>query len=1485
MVDSRLAQANYYRQKIDEFKLKSIDERRDYLLRYWKMEDKIRPDKSFMLVGTYEKSEHYDIKGQEYGYFVNIRNPYGDILFYPFGLGPVKVWVRHKPVLSTKDFWLIRLDLDKGKMGEKNPFAVRLADTIFGQPNDDFKDKIEKEKYIRYIFEHTGYTEIDAENEANALSRLMGDLYTETERFVFELLQNADDMPNKSNRVHTTLRIINNQLLFMHNGKPFDKDDVKSISSIGNSNKKMDSEMIGYKGIGFKSVFSDSETVYINSGSFSFCFDKDSWYYRDVKDMDKVPWQIKPIWAERYRYPKEVQEDQLFFKSPVGIALTIPEDRIIDYSRLIPALLKEPRFVLFLRNVASVSYSENGANDILIKKTIDNETCRISVNDIESNCWLTSDFVLDVDDDTRELIQNDKLVPQKLKEVTKTKITFAAQVKEGSVVPVPKEQSILFAYLPTRVDTFEFPFLINADFLTAANREDIHYKNHWNIFLFNNIGEKIVDWAIKMAASTNGYLNLLPTKELNAAEQDSRFQLVTAFNDAYRKAINEKSFIKDTTGVLRKQEEILLDTTGLSDIIGGTTFLTLLESKKFLPDSNIDTSVLGRKLFDKIERIDVEAITQAIIKRVELISTWMASASDEKKKLFFDWILKNSDNCKAFIDKLPILRFDEEWKTVSDAITTDGYIITTSKIEPIKSILSTLGFHCSENSIDDHPLGSIASSQNEITIFERICKKDLTSLPFESRHCLFKQCKEFEGVGDERRKGMVLFKTVSGVYKPLNELTSYDDSLPTWLHPYMLSSAENLPDVSALAIPKDSIYSSIVCKNIEPICTQTSIKDVYTQYSSSWQQSLTRSLIGKIKPSDLIGVVNQSNDDTKVLFIKSISSVELSSDKEYAANDYEYQLISLALSVDSAIPLIKDRIKLDGLSLSNYTVKDSVTIKPTNNHTCVFSLSKIDPSFTQSTKVEQMIGRFDGINNIKKLFELKEKPITSVMMDHVINYKNRHPGLLNAEQFCFMMCYEKYYNRSYFHDNLRAYIKINDRTLFLEILQKCMDLSIPDILSPFICLSTVTYPYIKLSGTIFGADEYSLVSERTPDWIVEWADTDKKKTFLKDIGVKDKTCNEIVRRKAFTENSEEGNWDIKYTATAQTFLSWVIATFDLPINDAKKVERLKPLVQLIRKSDAIKYSLSGLATATEWTDEKYLEWKKNKGYCIYLFDGEMPRKGYYPDDTKALFTFSSGDYFFSPSKKILYLNHKKEVPVVLADVYSSYSRTSGFTRDDWNELFLVKRSDVQEISLQNEELKKQNAELERALEQYRALQLPPEEKEVLEKGDVDKLSQESINREVRLKVKPYLKAKGYDVTTWDPEYSLPDLVGVIKDPEGKPINVVIRSAKQKKIHLSASSFEVLMSNPNNLLIVENQSGLHCVTFTELFGNNSNVNLVFDARHTPREYFQALGILFKYVKNTEFVVWDPHYSAYDEIQGFGLDITNDGPVLIGKTEDI
>ncbi|MGL4499075.1 MAG: sacsin N-terminal ATP-binding-like domain-containing protein, partial [Planktothrix sp.] len=174
--------------------------------------------------------------------------------------------------------------------------------------------------FIQNIFDTTGMSSRDAENLANSLTRLTGDLYTETERFIFELLQNADDLPTISGQVNVKFVILKNYLLVLHNGKPFDDKNVDAICSISKSTKSQDLEQTGYKGIGFKSVFSDSECVYINSGDFSFKFDRNSTKHQKP---DQTPWQIKPIWVERDEYPDEIRVYSDFFESSVATALKV----------------------------------------------------------------------------------------------------------------------------------------------------------------------------------------------------------------------------------------------------------------------------------------------------------------------------------------------------------------------------------------------------------------------------------------------------------------------------------------------------------------------------------------------------------------------------------------------------------------------------------------------------------------------------------------------------------------------------------------------------------------------------------------------------------------------------------------------------------------------------------------------------------------------------------------------------------------------------------------------------------------------------------------------------------------------------------------------------------------------------------------------------------------------------------------------------------
>ena len=110
----------------------------------------------------------------------------------------------------------------------------------------------------------------------NCLLQLSTGIYTEPERFVYELLQNAVDAftDTSGDTLEILIKAEGDKFIFLHNGKPFSEKDVEGICDVGNGTKSNDSKKIGYKGIGFKSVFMPSVSrVSIKSGDFSFMFE------------------------------------------------------------------------------------------------------------------------------------------------------------------------------------------------------------------------------------------------------------------------------------------------------------------------------------------------------------------------------------------------------------------------------------------------------------------------------------------------------------------------------------------------------------------------------------------------------------------------------------------------------------------------------------------------------------------------------------------------------------------------------------------------------------------------------------------------------------------------------------------------------------------------------------------------------------------------------------------------------------------------------------------------------------------------------------------------------------------------------------------------------------------------------------------------------------------------------------------------------------
>ena len=126
------------------------------------------------------------------------------------------------------------------------------------QELDQLKQK--REEYVRISKENNMY---------EGTKKILTDMYPDTAHFIYELLQNAEDM--HASRVK--FKLSKDKLVFYHNGtkRDFIIEDIDSITSIGNNSLKRDDKTsIGKFGVGFKAVYTYTRTPEIHSGEFDF---------------------------------------------------------------------------------------------------------------------------------------------------------------------------------------------------------------------------------------------------------------------------------------------------------------------------------------------------------------------------------------------------------------------------------------------------------------------------------------------------------------------------------------------------------------------------------------------------------------------------------------------------------------------------------------------------------------------------------------------------------------------------------------------------------------------------------------------------------------------------------------------------------------------------------------------------------------------------------------------------------------------------------------------------------------------------------------------------------------------------------------------------------------------------------------------------------------------------------------------------------------
>lgn len=360
--------------------------------------------------------------------------------------------------------------------------------------------------------------------------------YSDQAHFVYELLQNADDVK----ATHARFLLKTDCLIYAHNGtrgfsisNPDNEEndsisgtlgDINAITSIGNSNKTEAS--IGKFGVGFKAVFQYTNTPYIIDDSFRF----------------KIENRIVPKLIEKDN-PERRKGETLFF---------LPFDNekrqdiaFVEISNRLKHLLYPQ---LFLSHLEDISFQ---IDDVCgcYKKTI--EESFVFQDITAENISLTMDLGGERKEEKLWLFSKTN------EEEYRCSVGFFVDA-DGNLRPANNIPA--FCFFATKVNT-GLNFIIHAPFLLTDSREGIQAGDEHNVDMINTLAELAADSIVllkRIGEQKNRRLiddnivDIIPYNRYLFSDSDDTGQISFApFFEMIRRVFKEEEIIPAQGGYAR----------------------------------------------------------------------------------------------------------------------------------------------------------------------------------------------------------------------------------------------------------------------------------------------------------------------------------------------------------------------------------------------------------------------------------------------------------------------------------------------------------------------------------------------------------------------------------------------------------------------------------------------------------------------------------------------------------------------------------------------------------------------------------------------------------------------------------------------------------------------------------------------------------------------------------------------------------------------
>lgn len=388
-----------------------------------------------------------------------------------------------------------------------------------------------------------------------------------------------------------------------HFGVPFNEQDVRGICGIVQSTKDEDS--IGCFGIGFKSVYSFTDTPTVHSGDEDFC----------IRDFVQ---------------PSAIQKVQREYGETL-IVLPLREADTTAHNQIAAGLRSlGPRVLLFLRSISEIDWTvEDGESGFYVRNPpeyLDEHVRRIQlIGQVGDGDEYEQDW----------LVFDQKVKSPNGRQVGHVELAFSVRSDETNprdwhIVKVASSPLVVF--FPTALET-NLGFLLQGPYRTTPSRDNVMRNDEWNKSLVEKNASLLINalrWLRDRSKLDASVLSCMPLDREKFAEASMFGPLFDAVHEAMT---SEALLPRHGIGYVSASNAKLARTQELRDLFTPSQISALYQqevSAWLTSDISPDrTPALRRYLLQEQNLVEVTPAT--LIPRLN--RTFLESQPD-------DWILK-----------------------------------------------------------------------------------------------------------------------------------------------------------------------------------------------------------------------------------------------------------------------------------------------------------------------------------------------------------------------------------------------------------------------------------------------------------------------------------------------------------------------------------------------------------------------------------------------------------------------------------------------------------------------------------------------------------------------------------------------------------------------------------------------------------------------------------------------------------------------------